>query len=47
LDREFEPLIASLLERDGHEVQRAHGGAGDRGADVITTGENGERIVVQ
>ncbi|MFF3978332.1 restriction endonuclease [Streptomyces sp. NPDC001828] len=46
-DREFELLISSLLERDGYEVQRAHGGAGDRGADVIATGENGERIVVQ
>ncbi|MFF9218861.1 restriction endonuclease [Streptomyces viridosporus] len=46
-DRQFELLIASLLERDGYEVQRAHGGAGDRGADVIATGGNGERIVVQ
>ncbi|GAA2239265.1 restriction endonuclease [Streptomyces nogalater] len=45
--REFEKLIASLLERDGYEVQRAHGGAGDRGADVIATGSGGERIVVQ
>ncbi|MFE3144896.1 restriction endonuclease [Streptomyces scopuliridis] len=45
--REFETLIASLLERDGYEVQRAHGGAGDRGADVIATGGSGERIVVQ
>jgi restriction endonuclease Mrr len=45
--RDFEKLIASLLERDGYEVQRAHGGAGDRGADVIATGAGGERIVVQ
>ncbi|MGW0886347.1 restriction endonuclease [Streptomyces sp. NPDC002671] len=45
--REFETLIASLLERDGYVVQRAYGGAGDRGADVIATGGNGERIVVQ
>lgn len=45
--REFEVLIASLLERDGYEVQRRHGGAGDRGADVIATGGRGERIVVQ
>ncbi|MCQ1579345.1 restriction endonuclease [Streptomyces parvus] len=43
----FELLIAQLLERDGYEVQRMHGGAGDRGADVIATGGNGERIVVQ
>jgi restriction endonuclease Mrr len=43
----FERLIASLLERDGYEVQRGHGGAGDRGADVIATGGKGERIVVQ
>ncbi|MGV9350166.1 restriction endonuclease [Streptomyces spiralis] len=46
-DRQFELLVASLLECDGYEVQRAHGGAGDRGADVIATGGNGERIVVQ
>ncbi|MFD7603159.1 restriction endonuclease [Streptomyces mirabilis] len=45
--REFEMLIASLLERDGYEVQRAHGGAGDRGADVIAIGGRGERIVAQ
>ncbi|MFJ3309633.1 restriction endonuclease [Streptomyces sp. NPDC086549] len=45
--REFEMLIASLLERDGYEVHRAHGGAGDRGADVIATGGRGERIVAQ
>lgn len=45
--RGFEELIASLLERDGCEVRRAHGGAGDGGADVIATGGNGERIVVQ
>lgn len=45
--RQFEGLTASLLERDGHEVLRAHGGAGDRGADVIALGGNGERIVVQ
>jgi HJR/Mrr/RecB family endonuclease len=45
--QQFEGLIASLLERDGHKVLRAHGGAGDRGADVIALGENGERIVVQ
>lgn len=43
----FELLVARLLERDGYEVQRTHGGAGDRGADVIATGGNGERIVVQ
>ncbi|RAS21838.1 restriction endonuclease [Streptomyces avidinii] len=43
----FELLVARLLERDGYEVQRRHGGAGDRGADVIATGGNGERIVVQ
>ncbi|MFF8375455.1 restriction endonuclease [Streptomyces sp. NPDC015661] len=45
--RGFEELIASLLERDGCEVRRAHGGAGDGGADVIAMGGNGERIVVQ
>ncbi|WP_369148823.1 restriction endonuclease [Streptomyces sp. R44] len=45
--RGFEELIASLLERDGCEVRRTHGGAGDRGADVIAVGGNGERIVVQ
>ncbi|MFF3639475.1 restriction endonuclease [Streptomyces sp. NPDC002250] len=46
-DRQFELLVASLLERDGYQVERTHGGAGDRGADVIATGGNGERIVVQ
>ncbi|WP_327436452.1 restriction endonuclease (plasmid) [Streptomyces sp. NBC_01201] len=45
--REFELFVARLLERDGYEVQRTHGGAGDRGADVIALGRNGERIVVQ
>jgi restriction endonuclease Mrr len=27
-DRQFEQLVASLLERDGYQVERAHGGRG-------------------
>ncbi|MFB7672212.1 restriction endonuclease [Kitasatospora purpeofusca] len=46
--REFEHLVADLLERDGLVIEQAAGGAGDLGADVIARcPETGRRIVVQ
>ncbi|MFJ4672837.1 restriction endonuclease [Kitasatospora purpeofusca] len=46
--REFEHLVAGLLERDGLVIEQAAGGAGDLGADVIARWpESGRRIVVQ
>jgi restriction system protein len=44
---EFEQLAADLVRRDGHQVTRPKGGAGDLGADVIAVGPNGEVVVVQ
>ncbi|MER6477119.1 restriction endonuclease [Streptomyces filamentosus] len=44
---EFERLTADLLIRDGYEIVRDKGGAGDLGADVIARGPKGETVVVQ
>ncbi|MET8676110.1 restriction endonuclease [Streptomyces sp. NPDC004647] len=45
---EFERTIAILAERDGYQVTRARGGAGDLGADVIAITPDGKtRVVIQ
>ncbi|TGB15492.1 restriction endonuclease [Streptomyces sp. MZ04] len=44
---EFEQTIATLAERDGYQVTRARGGAGDLGADVIAVAADGTRVVMQ
>lgn len=44
---EFEQLAADLLRRDGYEVLRQNGGAGDLGADVIGKAPDGKILVVQ
>ncbi|WP_435191244.1 restriction endonuclease [Streptomyces sp. bgisy126] len=44
---EFEQLTVDLLIRDGYEIVRSKGGAGDLGADVIARGPKGETVVVQ
>ena len=44
---EFEQLAADLLRRDGHEILRQKGGAGDLGADVIAKAPDGKILVVQ
>jgi restriction system protein len=43
----FEIHIANLCRRDGLAVERAGGGAGDLGADVIATTPDGRRVVIQ
>ncbi|WP_421110371.1 restriction endonuclease [Streptomyces sp. NEAU-S77] len=44
---EFEQAVADLCERDGCQVIRVAGGAGDLGADVIATAPDGQRLVIQ
>lgn len=44
---EFEQAVADLCERDGCQVSRVEGGAGDLGADVLATAPDGRRIVIQ
>ncbi|WP_330456366.1 restriction endonuclease [Streptomyces sp. NBC_00820] len=44
---EFEHAVAFLCQRDGCTDVSVVGGAGDLGADVIATGPDGRRIVVQ
>jgi restriction system protein len=43
----FEAHVANLCLRDGLRVERAGGGAGDLGADVIATTPDGRRVVIQ
>lgn len=43
----FERHVANLCRRDGLTVERAGGGAGDLGADVIAATPDGRRIVIQ
>lgn len=45
--RGFEELASTLLQRDGFDVLQRHGGAGDRGADVIAVAPTGEKLVAQ
>lgn len=45
--RGFEEMVAALLQRDGFNVLQRHGGAGDRGADVIAVAPTGEKLVAQ
>ncbi|MEV5852783.1 restriction endonuclease [Streptomyces anulatus] len=40
-------MVAALLQRDGFNVLQRHGGAGDRGADVIAVAPTGEKLVAQ
>ncbi|MFJ2225343.1 restriction endonuclease [Streptomyces anulatus] len=40
-------MVAALLRRDGFNVLQRHGGAGDRGADVIAVAPTGEKLVAQ
>ncbi|EFL28787.1 putative membrane protein [Streptomyces himastatinicus ATCC 53653] len=44
---EFEQEVADLCERDGCQVIRVAGGAGDLGADVLATAPDGRRLVIQ
>ena len=43
----FEEWTAWLLERDGCQILRRHGGSNDQGADVIALTPDGLRIVLQ
>lgn len=45
--REFEQLIADLLDRDGYHIIRSGGGAGDQGADVLAMDDLGRYLMVQ
>ncbi|MEV8546662.1 restriction endonuclease [Streptomyces sp. NBC_01261] len=45
--KNFEILVSWLTARDGLKVIQAHGGPGDRGADVISQTPDGRRVVVQ
>ncbi|WP_328375268.1 restriction endonuclease [Streptomyces sp. NBC_00440] len=45
--RGFEEMVATLLQRDGFNVLQRHGGAGDRGADIIAVAPTGEKLVAQ
>jgi restriction system protein len=45
--KEFEQAIAYLCQRDGCTNTQVVGGAGDLGADVITTTPTGRRLVIQ
>lgn len=45
--KEFERLVARLLERDGYTGVRIPGGSGDLGADVMATAADGSVLVVQ
>lgn len=40
-------MVAGLLRRDGFNVLQRHGGAGDRGADVIAVAPTDEKLVAQ
>lgn len=44
---EFEQAVADLCERDGCQIIRVEGGAGDLGADVLATAPDGRRVVIQ
>ncbi|WEP00740.1 restriction endonuclease (plasmid) [Streptomyces sp. FXJ1.172] len=45
---QFEHTVAELARRDGYTIKRAHGGAGDLGADVIAIAPDGRtRVVIQ
>lgn len=45
---EFERTIAKLARRDGYAIERARGGAGDLGADVIAIAPDGTtRVIIQ
>ncbi|MCX4745954.1 restriction endonuclease [Kitasatospora sp. NBC_01287] len=43
----FERACADLLLRDGFDLERHSGGAGDLGADVIARDRDGRKVVVQ
>lgn len=43
----FELLIATVMTLDGMDIERAHGGAGDGGADVIGAALDGSRLAIQ
>ncbi|MFD4393793.1 restriction endonuclease [Kitasatospora sp. NPDC058478] len=45
--KEFELAVAGLAERDGFQVRRDRGGAGDLGADVIALTPDQKRVVIQ
>nr|WP_228454096.1 restriction endonuclease [Streptomyces alkaliphilus] len=45
--REFEQLVADLLDRDGYHIVRSGGGAGDQGADVLAMDDLGRYLMVQ
>ncbi|WP_440899916.1 restriction endonuclease [Actinosynnema sp.] len=45
--KEFEQLVARLLQRDGYADVRIPGGSGDLGADVMATAPDGSVVVVQ
>ncbi|GCD99647.1 restriction endonuclease [Embleya hyalina] len=44
---EFEHLAAVLMRRDGYRVERAGGGPGDLGADIVATDPDGRIVVIQ
>lgn len=43
----FEKLIGDLMDRDGYQVVRSGGGAGDQGADVLAMDDLGRYLMVQ